>query len=237
MAGSDMAGRQGLMETLDYILQKYNPVVATNGGPTEIPNVGRDDLAKLFHELGFKVGVEIGVEQGLYSEVLCRSNPDLHLYCVDAWDAYKGYRDHVGADKLETFYQTTADRLADYHATLIRKYSMDAVQGFLDDSLDFVYIDANHELPWVMDDIYYWGQKVRPGGIISGHDYYRSKRMYTKCHVLYAVNCFTAAFRVQPWFVLGAQEKKPGTVRDTSRSWMWVKQPIVYGEYMRYARD
>lgn len=224
------------MNTLDYIINRYNLTINSHSY-TEIPNAGRDNMAALFGDLGLRVGVEVGVEQGLYSEVLCQANPGLHLYCVDAWEAYKGYRDHVGEERLQNFYDLTQQRLAPYNATLIRKFSMDAVKDFDDESLDFVYIDANHELPWVMDDIYYWDKKVRPGGIISGHDYYQSKRMYTKCHVKYAVDAYVLAFRVKPWFIWGSQAKNPGEIRDTSRSWMWIKQPIQYGEYMRYARD
>ena len=223
------------MESLEYIVSKYNLTPSENSF-TEIPNVGRDNLGELFHELGFKVGVEIGVEQGLFSEVLLKANPDLKLYCVDAWLAYAGYRDHVSQELLDEFVENTKQRLSPYDYELIRKYSMDAVKDFEDESLDFVYIDANHELPWVMDDVYFWGLKVKPGGIISGHDYYKSKRTYTKCHVKYAVDCFTQAFRVYPWFVLGSQAKVEGEIRDTSRSWMWVKKEIVYGEYIREAR-
>lgn len=44
--------------------------------------------------------------------------------------------------------------------------------GLIDDkSLDLVYIDADHGYESVMEDIRLWMPKVRPGGIISGHDY------------------------------------------------------------------
>lgn len=223
------------MESLEYIVSKYNLTPSENSF-TEIPNVGRDNLGELFHELGFKVGVEIGVEQGLFSEVLLKANPDLKLYCVDAWLAYKGYRDHVSQERLDRFIEDTKTRLAPYNYELIRKYSMDAVTDFEDGSLDFVYIDGNHELPWVMDDICAWDKKVKPGGIISGHDYYESKRTYTKCHVKYAVDCYVRSFRVRPWFIIGSRAKIPEQIRDKSRSWMWVKKEIVYGEYIKEAR-
>jgi len=223
------------MDTLDYILNKFKLTLSEHSY-TEIPNVGRDNMAELFGELGFKVGAEIGIEQGLYSEILCKGNPGVKLYCVDAWLAYPGYRDHVSQERLETFFENTKERLSPYNVEYIRKYSMDAVKDIPDESLDFVYIDANHELPWVIDDIYHWDKKVKPGGIISGHDYYESKRTYTKCHVKYAVDCYTRAFRVKPWFIWGAQAKTPGTIRDSSRSWMWVKQPMLYGEYIRMAK-
>jgi hypothetical protein len=43
---------------------------------------------------------------------------------------------------------------------------------FDDESLDFVYIDANHRPDFVREDIREWTKKVKKGGIVSGHDYH-----------------------------------------------------------------
>ena len=40
-----------------------------------------------------------------------------------------------------------------------------------DGDLDWVFIDANHNYDYVRADIAAWTPKVRPGGIIAGHDY------------------------------------------------------------------
>ncbi len=127
----------------------------------------RDDLAQYFAELGFKLGVEIGVNRGYYSKILCQANPNLKLYCIDPWDLLgRGKNDlrvkrHAEAQK----------NLADYNAELIRNYSLEAVKDFEDESLDFVYIDANHDFDNCMQDVIEWAPKVKKGGIISGHDY------------------------------------------------------------------
>lgn len=210
------------MNSLAHILHKYSldPAART---PIEIPNVGRDDLARLFSELSFKRGVEIGIERGLYSEVLCRSNPGATLFCVDAWQAYRGYRDHVSQEKLDGFYEETKQRLAPFGCQFIRALSMDAVKQFEDGSLDFVYIDANHELPFIINDLIEWSKKVKHGGIVAGHDYYQSTRMDTKNHVVYAVDAYVRSYRIKPWFLLGSKAKMDGETREKSRSWFWVK--------------
>lgn len=212
------------MDTLDYIAQKYNLKLDTKRMPIEIPNVGRNDLAKLFAELGFKIGVEVGVECGVFTEVLCRANPQAKIYGVDAWKAYAGYRDHVSQIKLEGFFGIATQRTASFNCELIRKFSLDAVKEFPRDLLDFVYIDGNHELPFVMNDIIEWSRRVRPGGVISGHDYYKSTRFDKKNHTVFAVNCYTEAYQVRPWFLLGTKAEREGEVRDGDRSWMWVRQ-------------
>lgn len=49
--------------------------------------------------------------------------------------------------------------------------SLEAVLGFDDESLAFVYIDAAHDYYNVKADILAWMPKVKKGGILAGHDY------------------------------------------------------------------
>ncbi len=210
------------MDTLEHILGKYRLKAGRRAPlPVQIPNVGRDDLARLFAELGFRVIVEVGVLKGQYTEVLCRANPDAKIYGVDPWQAYAEYKDFVDQGMLDRFRAEAQTRLAPCNCSLIRKFSMDAVDGFEDGSIDAVYLDGNHEFPHVVEDIYRWGAKVRPGGILSGHDYYKMRRL--PGHVIEVVQAWTAAYTIRPWFVLGRQAKVSGEVRDWSRSWFWVK--------------
>lgn len=212
------------MNTLDYILEKFN--IAYNKKmpmPIEIPNFGRNNLATLFAELGFKTGAEIGVETGAYSETLLKNNPGLKLYSIDPWKAYNDFRDYTNQDKLNSLYEETRTRLAPYSCKIIRKFSQDATKDFTDNSLDFVYIDGNHSFLNIANDIIEWTKKVRVGGIISGHDYVKHKP-HMKIHVKQVVIAYTDAYFIKPWFVLGSYEEISGQIRDNSRSWMWVKQ-------------
>ena len=211
------------MGTLEYILNKFNlSYDERTKMPLEIPNYTRDDLAVLFKELGFKKGVEIGVEQGVYSEVLCKANPELKLYGVDSYKTYATYRDHTRQGKLDRFYNATLEKMKPYNYQLIKKFSMDAVKDFEDESLDFVYIDGNHDFQYATNDIVEWGKKVRKGGIISGHDYY-NHRGNSRIHVYQVVNGYTYCYRIRPYFVIGLNAKVEGLKRDEARSFMWVK--------------
>jgi len=135
----------------------------------------RLELAKHFAKLDFKTGAEIGVFSGYFSEVLCQAIPNLKLYCVDAWEVYPGYRNSKFEPNMLEAYNTAKTRLAPFNAQIIKKFSTDAVKGFKDGSLDFVYIDGNHEYKYVKQDIEAWTPKVRKGGIIAGDDYYMTK--------------------------------------------------------------
>lgn len=210
------------MKEQDYIIKKYNLTVGKRS-PIEIPNMGRNQLGELFRELGYKVGVEIGVEEGIYSEILCRGNPKMKLFGVDAWSAYSGYRDHVSQDKLNKFLDTAVNRMEPFNWIPIIGFSQDVVKRFQDRSLDFVYIDANHEFPHVAHDIFEWAKKVRVGGMVAGHDYRKSKRFVTANHVVQVVNAYMEAYRKHPWFLIGTKEQTPGEIRDSARSWFFIQ--------------
>lgn len=195
--------------TLDYIVQKYSLDIDVRRMPIEIPNAGREDLARLFAELGFTVGAEIGVQQARYSAVLCRLIPDLQLYGIDPWQTYEDYQDYGSQTKMDEFREIAKRRLAAYNCELIEKSSMEALADFSDASLDFVYIDGNHDFLHVTQDVVGWLKKIRHGGIISGHDYLKSAHS----KVGYVIDAYTRAQAIRPWFVLG---------QDDRLSWMWV---------------
>lgn len=200
------------MEAVAYIVEKYGVSPHTKR-QTEIPTMGRDDLPALFRDLGFTVGAEIGTERALYAEKLCKAG--LQLYAVDAWTAYKGYREHVSQGKLDRFYEETRRRLEPYEGQIIRSFSMDALKLFKDGSLDFVYIDGNHDFQHAANDIAEWSRKVRPGGIISGHDFSRNKKKDYLCQVKDVVQAWTYAHGITPWFITRGDRRSP--------SWFWVK--------------
>lgn len=209
------------MDALTYVVTKFGLTLA-NRSPIEIPNTNRETLARLFHLLGYQVGAEIGVERALYSEVLCRENPGMKLFCIDAWKAYRGYRDHVNQQKLDGFFVEAQQRLQPYRVECIRTFSTEAAAGFDDGELDFVYIDANHKLESVIADLAAWAPKVRVGGIVSGHDYLKAK-LPSLMHVPQALQAWTDAYSIAPWFVLGRQAKVEGELRDDGRSWFYVQ--------------
>jgi hypothetical protein len=200
------------MKIIDFIQKNNNRI--------DIPNVGREDLPQFFKDMGFKVGAEIGVERGLFSESICKKG--LKLYAIDPWIAYKK-RNHISQNEFDHIYEEAKKRLKSYDCTIIRKTSLDAAKDFEDESLDFVYIDGAHDFKNVTDDINIWSKKIRKGGVISGHDYILIERRNDIVEVKRAVDAYVSKNKINPWYVLGRKEKIDGEIRDKQRSWMWIK--------------
>lgn len=211
--------------TQDLIVNKFN--IHLDGRYfIEIPQlIGAEGLAHLFAELGFHYGVEIGTDQGEYAEVLCKTIPNLDLTCIDPWkaQAYEPSQQPESFEEQSFFdkrYEETRDRLLPYYPTILRDTSMQALDNFHDNSLDFVYIDGNHDFLNVTQDMHYWLKKVKPGGILSGHDYVRyPSRKFN--HVQKVVNAYTTSYHLLPIFLVTPTNE--GLKRDRYRSWFFVK--------------
>lgn len=126
------------------------------------------------------VGAEIGVFKGELSQRLL-SRADLTLYLVDSWTAEHSPQ-YAKTDDIHAFltqdYQDQYCRLTQHmvrfagdRAKIIRKDSKEAAKDIPDASLDFVFIDADHSYEGCKADIETWSKKVKPGGLICGHDY------------------------------------------------------------------
>lgn len=200
------------INTLPFLCTRFS--VAPDNKQVDLP-ISRSDLALLFADLGFTRGAEIGVERGLYSEVLCQSIPGLQLSSIDMWQTYPEYREHVHQDKLDRFYAEAQTRLAGYNTQLIKAFSVDASRQFEDGSLDFVYIDAAHDFLNVTQDIYHWSRKVRIGGIVAGHDFKREKNDRYTNHVKDVVQAWTYSHSIRPLFIVRG---------DHSPSWFYVRE-------------
>ena len=190
------------------------------GWQVEIPDCGRDDLPEFFKEMGFRVGAEIGVRKGDFSEVICKAG--LKLYGIDPWRVYADYVDPYSQQKMDAAKAIVIARMKGYDFVPIQKTSMEAVKDFGDGSLDFVYIDGNHSFKYVVEDIWEWSKKVKKGGIISGHDYLYLSREPHALDVKYVLDAYTRASKLPKWYVLGRRFPPPGEKRDRERSWFWI---------------
>jgi predicted O-methyltransferase YrrM len=185
------------MNTLIHIRQKY--CIPSGQSPIYIEDFRREHLGAISKELGFTLGAEIGVLQGRFSIQLCLANPNLHLLCIDPYVQYEDYTDETGNAMSDFYYHACLENLKNHNCEIIREFSLEAVKKIPNNSLDFVFIDGNHAFDHVVNDLTQWSKKVKIGGIISGHDY-RVWPREANIHVKEAVDAFTLANYINPWY-------------------------------------
>ena len=105
---------------------------------------------------------------------IVNSGKDIKLDCVDMW-----FANHIPelADeevvKNGTLYSDFIKNIEPLRnvITPIRMPSIEAARLYEDESLDFVFIDADHTAKGFSADMNCWYPKVKKGGVIAGHDY------------------------------------------------------------------
>ncbi len=138
-------------------------------------------LHKCFEKDRLIVGAEIGVYMGKLSRHLLRCCPNLKLYMVDRWrapdpnssyaksgDAASQKSNYLMRGFLKLAKKRTA--FAEERRWIRRGESVEIAEQFGPEQLDFVFIDADHTYEGVLSDLKAWFPKVRPGGLICGHD-------------------------------------------------------------------
>lgn len=208
-------------------MKLLNAIKVEKGRPFYVPDCPRDKLPEFFKQMGYKVGAEIGVYKGAYTKLFCEEG--FQMYAVDPWSAYGGAgRTQKRQERQDFLYEHTTRELAPYNnCTIIRKTSMDALNDFEDGSLDFVYIDGDHEFSHVAADLVGWSKKVRVGGAISGHDYWCTdpNARNLVCHVGPAVDAFVKVFGIESFYTFGRSKPLKEELKDDRYlSWLFFKK-------------
>lgn len=149
-------------------------------------------LPGIWREAGLVRGVEIGTFRGDFAAQIKESFPECQLSCVDPWVKFGS----KSAESQEGYCLEACWKLGPLGVNIIRLPSLQAVAGFEDGSLGWVWIDGDHSFDGAVMDIIAWSPKVCPGGMICVHDYdtYQTG-------VVDAVNGFTRAHGIKDWYV------------------------------------
>jgi hypothetical protein len=139
---------------------------------------GRCDFFENLRDRSVTNGVEVGVYNGENASMLCRAVPTLtNLYCVDPYQT-----DIEGFNDFANNVQDVQDKRAELiqalitngyiRGHLVRHSSVHAAELLAKYApFDFVYIDANHAIEHVREDIAIWTPLVKVGGVVAGHDF------------------------------------------------------------------
>jgi hypothetical protein len=138
-----------------------------------------DDLFCLYNYYG-AIGVEVGSLHGRSSYQIASTIYRGTLYCIDNWAGWKlkskfteqQNKKHnfplEGSEcNLETFLQNTKDCK---NIIPIKGNSPNIVKNW-SQPIDFLFLDGSHYNPNDWNNIEFWLPKIKPYGILSGHDY------------------------------------------------------------------
>ena len=154
----------------------------TKGDWQKIPGWS-DDIPEFYDEAILRVPegglvVEVGVAYGRSLAYLAEIAPAAtRLVGVDSWAFFYGQErlDFAVLSAFPSPFHACNDYLRRYapsgRCCLQWGRSVDVAKGYEDESIDLVFIDGAHDYGNVSADIAAWLPKVKPGGIVSGHDY------------------------------------------------------------------
>jgi SAM-dependent methyltransferase len=154
----------------------------------------REQLLRFFP--GGAVGAEIGVAQGAFSAAILERARPRELHLIDPWSHLEpgsgllegaGLLAGLGAapddggplappppnQAGDADYASIVARFAgDPRVRLHRQYSYRIAPSFAADMFDFVYLDGNHHYEFVLRDLEDFAARLKPGGLLFGHDYF-----------------------------------------------------------------
>ena len=158
--------------------------------------------------------VEIGVMRGNYARQVLNKWKGQNYYMVDLWERQESsiYKEKTEDIDYDNCYLECCEMVkTDSRIKIIKNYSVEAAKQFEDESLDCVFIDANHSFEATYEDIKAWAPKVKTGCVLSGHDYGNDTNWPHWCEVKRAVDTWMS-------------ENKQTFVYSRCNSWWCIKR-------------
>lgn len=125
------------------------------------------------------IGLEIGTFEGINAESILKTLDIEKIYLIDP---YEKYIDMVNKEENILWEKEVMIKVKDKCMKRLKNYikdekvefifdsSKNAINNIKDDSLDFVYIDGNHNYEFVIFEMENYWEKLKKGGVLSGHD-------------------------------------------------------------------
>lgn len=143
------------------------------------------------------VGAEVGVFGGDHAVRLLETVSIWRLYLVDSYIAYDQFD-----EKTLAAAKTRAHRKMQKYprAQFLELPSVDAAPTV--DCLDFCYIDGAHDYDSVKSDIEAWWPRLKPGGILGGHDFDPANQPVIQAVIEFAVRERLKLYALDPdWWI------------------------------------
>jgi Methyltransferase domain len=151
-------------------------MIANGTWEAEKDNITANGMFQKIRDFGHPVrGIEVGVKEGWNSIAFLEKCPNIELLIgIDPYAPYDdmGYQwsqEEKDQHYEEMLYNISLRNLGSRYQH-IREFSWDAASKIANNSLQFVFIDAEHSDDAITKDLDAYWPKLVDGGIMSGHD-------------------------------------------------------------------
>jgi len=122
-----------------------------------------------------EIGTWTGASATFFANLIKDGDKNIDFYTVDTFEGDKNLEEYYGAIQNGRLYDYVIKKmkpLMDY-VQIIRgdSQSKETSDLFGDESVAAIFIDGDHSHVGIENDLNNWYPKIKPGGIVSGHDY------------------------------------------------------------------
>jgi predicted O-methyltransferase YrrM len=187
------------MTTRERLHALYNPTNQTEC-PVRVPGLNRAELVRQLGEWGFTRWVEVGVSFGNFAKIVLETIPGCNYTGVDPYRrVVEGYPRRPSRRE----YAMASSIVAPYtDARLWLTTSLEGAKRYRGYA-DAIFIDGDHAQ--ARQDLDAWAPKLRPGGVMIGHDYYMFKKARVGLAVVEAAQSFTKEHNITEWYITSAR--------------------------------
>lgn len=139
-------------------------------GYFDYENVYKAAVMAAAHKCIFvELGVYTGKSTAYLAVEIINSKKDITLITIDNWS---WRHDEIAYEYAATVFLKNMEPVRDKVDICLMTYdSMKAAHIFQNNSLNFVYMDTNHEFEHTKQELHLWYPKIMKGGTFAGHDY------------------------------------------------------------------
>jgi predicted O-methyltransferase YrrM len=126
-----------------------------------------------------EIGGWFGRSSCYMGERILQSGKKITHYSVDLWNhsghEAMGHHETIrkrGGTMLAAFRSYMEEAGVSHIVNPIQGNSHQVHENFENESLDFIFVDGDHSWEGVKNDIVLWWPKLKPGGVMAGHDYF-----------------------------------------------------------------
>jgi hypothetical protein len=137
----------------------------------------RESIFKILPK--YSVCAELGVFRGDFSKLIIKHIKPKELHLVDVWESLYGdfypnwgVYTNFGNLKTKDAYNETLEKIKGANYKIHTGDDLEYLKSISNHYFDWVYIDSSHEYEHTFRELELLNQKVKPFGIIAGHDWH-----------------------------------------------------------------